>query len=198
MKNSYPDYLKISISVFIAFGSLYAESSFSGEWLGGAEDKNGFSEFAPPAPFEHKSKKDKYEWRSGSSFKSFNNERYVDAQISRNPWKPVKRFSNNQKFSGQRPWGNIPERKPEIANNMRFHDQRFKQWLGRGDSLNQNNYLMNEPDFMTNDTMYPGAYSRGYVPGGYVPFITNSPVFYGVFPGAFNPYSGINSSPWNW
>jgi len=46
--------------------------------------------------------------------------------------------------------------------------------------------------------MYPGAYSSGYVPGGYVSFVANSPVFYGVYPGAYSPYGGIVNRPWNW
>jgi len=191
-------YLKVSLSVFISFGSLYAKSLFATEWASGAEDKNSFSEFAPPVRFDNKRKKDKYEWRSGSSFKSFNKERYVDSKVSRNPWKPVNRYSKKQTFSGQRPWGNVPERKPGKSNNMRFHDQRFKQWVGRGDSLNQNNYLMSAPGFMNNGLMYPGSYSRGGMPGGYVPFVANTPVLYGVYPGAMSPYSGMNNSPFSW
>ena len=191
-------YLKISLGVLVSFGALYSQSLHAAEWLSGADEKTGFSEFAPPAPFDHKSKRDKYEWRSGSSFKSFNKERYANSKVSRNPWKPVKRYSKKRTFSGQRPWGNIPERKPGKLNNMRLHDQRFKQWVGRGDSLKRNNYPMNEPDFMTSRLMYPGSYRRGYMPGGYVPFVANSPAFYGLYPGGFSPYSGINSSPWNW
>jgi len=190
-------YLKVSLSVFISFGSLYAKSLYATEWISHADDKNGFSEFAPPVHFDNKRKKDKYEWRSGSSFKSFNKERYVDSKVSRNPWKPVKRYSKKQTFSGQRPWGNVPERKPGKTNNMRFHDQRFKQWVGRGDSLNKNNYLMSDPAFMNNRLMYPGTY-RGNIPGGYVPFVANSPGFYGLYPGAMTPYSGMNNSPFNW
>jgi len=196
IENNY--YLKVTLSVLISFTSLYAKSLFANEWLSGAEEKNGFSEFAPPAPFDNKRKEEKYEWRSGSSFKSFNKERYVDSRVSHNPWKPVKRLNKKQTFSGQRPWGNIPERKPGKTNNMRFHDQRFKQWVGRGDALSRNNHPMAEQSFMTNRLMYPGGYTRGHVPGGYVPFVANSPVFYGAYPGAFSPYSIGNNSPWNW
>lgn len=191
-------YLKISLSVVISFGSLFAKSLHATEWLNYADEKNSFSEFAPPAQFDNKRKKDKYEWRSGSSFKSFNKERYVDSKVSRNPWKPIKRYSKKQTFGGQRPWGNVPERKPGKSNNMRFHDQRFKQWVGRGDALNQNNYLMSSPGFMNNRLMYPGPYTEGNIPGGYVPFIANSPVLYGIYPGSISRYPGILNNPFNW
>jgi len=193
------NYLKISLVILLACSGIYTKSLFANEWANGADDRNGFSEFAPPVPFSHKDKKHKYEWRSGSSFKAFNKEQYVDSRVARNPWKPVSKFSKKQTFSGQRPWGNIPERKPGKANNMRFHDQRFKQWLSRGDSL-RNNYSYPQPSsgYMENHLMYPGAYSRGYVPGGYVPFVANSPVLYGVYPGAYSPYGGLTNRPWNW
>jgi len=196
IENNY--YLNVSLSVLIVIASLYAKKLCATEWLNGADEKNGFSEFAPPAPFDNKRKKDKYEWRSGSSFKSFNKEGYVDSKVSRNPWKPVKKFNKKQTFNGQRPWGNVPERKPGKANNMRFHDQRFKQWVGRSGSLNRNNYLMSDPAFMNNRMMYPDSYRRGSMPGGYVPFVTNSPALYGVYPGAMSPYTGMHSSPFNW
>lgn len=201
------NYLKISLSILVSLGGLYAESLFATEWVNGSEEKNGFSEFSPPAPFNHKNKKDKYEWRSGSSFKSFNKERYDNSRVSRNPWKPVSKFSKTQGFSGQRPWGNVPQRKRNKVNNMRFHDQRFKKWVGRGDSLQGNNSYMNEPNlrygrpssnFVDEQLMYPGAHSRAYVPGGYVPFVANSPVLYGGYPGAFSSYSGGMNRPWNW
>ena len=81
---------------------------------------------------------------------------------------------------------------------MRFHDQRFKQWVGRGDTLNKNNYLMSDPGYMNNRLMYPGSYTRGNIPGGFVPFTANSPGFYGLYPGAMSPYSGMSNSPFNW
>jgi len=71
------NYLKISLVIFLTYSGVYTKSLFATEWLNGVDERNGFSEFSPPVPFNHKHKKDKYELRIGSSFESFIKKRYV-------------------------------------------------------------------------------------------------------------------------
>ena len=213
--------LKKPLSVLVTLSSLLVQPVYSNDWSNTFEEKNGFSEFAPPARFKHdnnhKQKGQKFEWRSGSSFKAFNKERFVSSRAARNPWKPVKTYSKKQSFGGQRPWGNIPEKKPGKFTNMRLHDQRFKRWVSQRDSSFNTNALLSTngigygnhlspfvgnygyPGYMVNDPLInPASYSGNTLPGGFVPFGSNMPIGYGSYPGLYFPFSGLTNRPGFW
>ena len=180
-------YFKNYFSSLVVLCFLFIQPAYATDWLKSLEDKNGFTEFAPPVPFKNNhNNKDKIEWRSGSSFKEFNKDRYVNSRVTRNPWKPIKMYSKKRSFNGQRPWGNIPVKKPAKTTNMRIHDQRFKKWINQMDVSYPRGRMFSD---------------RGYsyvnnVPGGFVPFGVNSPNFYGSYPGYYKPYSGLSNRPW--
>jgi len=213
--------LKASLSILVTLASLFVQPVSANDWMSSLEDKNGFSEFAPPARFKHdqnhKQKNEKFEWRSGTSFKEFNKERYVNSRVARNPWKPVKTYSKKQSFGGQRPWGNVPEKKPGKSTNMRLHDQRFKQWVHQMDSsfnhramlsasgLGYRNHLLpfvgnhGYPGSFNNDPLInPVSYTGNTLPGGFVPFGSNMPIGYGSYPGLYFPFSGFSNRPGFW
>ena len=186
-------YFKTSLNVLVALGSLVIQPAYANDWWKTLEDKNGFSEFSPPVRFtnEHKHNKAKVEWRSGSSFKEFNKDKYVNSRVPRNPWKPVKVYGKKQSFNGQRPWGNVPERKRNTVNNMRFHDQRFKKWISQMDTSYRQNPMFAGSRFT--DSRF--AYGNN-LPGGFVPFGVNNPVGYGAYQNLYYPNSGFSNRPW--
>jgi len=188
---------------------------------------------------DHDYKKHKQHWRSGSSFNDMNmfsyskphekhsyenrprarasqsrSNRASVSHANRNPWKPIKTRYGKQSFSSNRPWGKLPEQKPAKRNNMRFHDQRFKQWLNQQNHQNYafdslhvpagftySNALYNSS--MINPVLFNSEAYPGYqLPGGFVPFSANSPGFYntgnGYYPVHYYPYSGVNNQPWAW
>lgn len=198
---------KIYLTVLAVSSALYTHSINAAEWWDSVESQSGFSEFAPPVAFsEYGDNKDKKQWRSGRSFNDEDKARYLPV-TSRNPWKPVGSQHYKKSFSSRRPWGNVPDRKPTRNNNMRLHDQRFKQWARQMDSSYQNNNMQSDPFMNYGRPAYPFAGGYGYpglinnsalitpeiYPGG----ISNRPG-YGVYPAAFNPYSGLSAAPWSW
>lgn len=211
--------LNRTLFLSVTLASLLVPTTDAAEWWHSLEDKNGFSEFAPPPRFkqEHNQHEDKIEWRSGSSFKNFNKERYEISRVSRNPWKPVKSYGNRQSISGQRPWGNVSVKKPAKSNNMRFHDQRFKSWISRADeayrsrsmSMGSGNdyasYLYpvrgnygNTAPILNDSFISPVLYTGSHLPGGYVPFGSNVPMGYGIYNGMYFPYTGFINRPGIW
>ena len=186
-------YFKKYLSSLVVLCFLFIQPAYATDWVNSLEDKNGFTEFAPPVRFksnyDHEYNKKKFEWRSGSSFKEFNKDRYVNSRVTHNPWKPVKTYGKKRSFNGQRPWGNIPVKKPSIITNMRVHDQRFKKWITQMDVSYPRGQMFAEP-----------RYSYGNdLPGGFVPFAVNVPNYNGVYPGGYyKPYSGLSNRPWVW
>ncbi|MDH5570188.1 MAG: hypothetical protein OEY89_00390 [Gammaproteobacteria bacterium] len=191
------------------FGVLYIQPVNATEWWQNFEAQSGFSGFAPPAPFSDKSSnKEKKEWRSGSSFNEVNKERYAPVRTTeKNPWRPVKSSHYKQSFTSQRPWGKVPERKPPKTNNMKFHDQRFKEWSHKIDSSYHSNFsnsgssLMhgNTPLPFMNTYRHPGAmYGSPLITPGIYRGGIGSPVAYGMYPPVFNPNSGLSNMPWRW
>jgi hypothetical protein len=177
--------------LLVAIGLLLTQSTHAEGWMYSLDYKNGFSEFAPPSRYEHyeaEKEKEKYEWRSGSSFKGIDRERFDNSRDSRNPWRTGNSHNTNHSFSSQRPWGAVPRAKPDKTNNMRLHDQRFKSWVSRlNDGYQARTY-------MTGSGLdYGDVYSSprtNYLPGGFVPFGSNAPMGYGAYPGYYNPYMG--------
>jgi len=101
----------------------------------------------------------------------------------------------------------VPERKPPKTNNMKLHDQRFKQWSHKQDSSYHNNFSNSDSSMMYGGRSLPfinNFVNRGSAYGS--PLITpglyrggfGNPVTYGMNPYAFNPYSGLSNRPWNW
>lgn len=170
---------------------LSVQSADAAEWWKSAEEKNGFSEFAPPAMFyENNHRQEKFEWRSGVTIDSFKDDRYGKSsgnRISRNPWKPVSKFNRRTSVNGQRPWGNVPQTRPFKNNNMHLHDQRFKHWI----SLKEEPYKDRiSSSLMPGDPLqsmyrYPG----GHLPGGFVPFSSYAPGLYNMYPVSYQPYA---------
>lgn len=179
--------------LLVAIGLLLAQSTYAEGWMYSHDYKNGFSEFAPPSRYDHYEtekykEKEKYEWRSGSSFKRVDRERFDNSRLSRNPWRTGDSQYANHSFSSQRPWGAVPESKPDKTTNMRLHDQRFKSWVGRmNDGYQARTYMTGL------GLDYGDVYSSprtNYLPGGFVPFRSNAPMGYGIYPGYYNPYIG--------
>jgi hypothetical protein len=177
--------------LLVAIGLMLAQSTYAEGWMYSLDYKNGFSEFAPPSRYEHneaEKQKEKYEWRSGSSFKEFNRERFDNSRLSRNPWRTGGSHNANHSFSSQRPWGAVPEAKPDKTTNMRFHDQRFKSWVSRMNDGYQARTYMTGTGLDYGD-VYTSP-KTNYLPGGFVPFGSNAPMGYGIYPGYYNPYMG--------
>jgi len=202
-------HLNKGFTLLVICSVLQIQSVSAAEWWKDFEAQSGFSGFAPPTSFsDHNHDKEKKEWRSGSSFNEQQKARYVPVSAAvRNPWKPVKSSHYKTTFSSQRPWGNVPERKPPKANNMKFHDQRFKQWSHKQDSSYLNNFRNSDSSRMYSGSSLPFMNNFGYPGSRYGnPLITPginrggfiNPVAYGMNPYAFNPYSGLSNRPWNW
>ena len=191
--------------LLITCTSISTHSAMAADWWDTIEEKNGFSEFAPPSLFSSYGKKtnEKFEWRSGTSMKDFNKDRHVDTHAHKNPWKPVKSFNGKRTFSSNRPWGKVPEKKPSRVTNMRMHDERFKHWVNQMDSAHQNSFMYSDSGFNQGiplgiDPLNPAAFSTGNVPGGFVPFTSNHPGIFGLYPFMYRP---VNRSPmnfWRW
>ena len=202
-------YLIKFFNLLLICGVFQIQTVSAAEWWKNFEAQSGFSGFAPPVSFsDHSKDKGKKEWRSGSSFNEPNKARFVPVSAAaRNPWKPIKSFHYKATFSSQRPWGNVPERKLPKSNNMKFHDQRFKQWSHKLDSSYHNNFRNSGPSSMYggstpaffNNFGYPGSrygsplITPGIYRGGFV-----NPVANGMNPFAFNPYSGLSNRQWSW
>ena len=197
----------IYLTVLAIVCVLYVPLTNAAEWWDSTESQPGFSGFAPPVAFpEYSDDKDKKEWRSGSSFNVSNKVRYAPV-TSRNPWKPVNSLHYKKSFGSRRPWGNVPDRKPTNSNNMKFHDQRFKQWSHRLDSSYRNSMMMSDPLMNYGGSSIPFAggyglpgsmYSRPLITPGIYPGSILSPVAYGAYPGGLTPYSGLSARPWGW
>ena len=181
---------------------LYTQLIHATEWPDYSYPQTGFSEFAPPSTFHEYSDNDtKKQWRSGSSFNDANKVRYLPV-TTKNPWKPVSSMHYKKSFSSQRPWGNVPDRKPPRVSNMKFHDQRFKQWSRQLDASYLNNIILSDPLGPYGSATLP--FNNGYAYPGAIyhnPLIT--PVMYprGILPvtryGVL-PYTGLSTSPWRW
>jgi hypothetical protein len=214
MNKSRNGYSSKGFTLLVIFGVLQVQSVNATEWWKSFEVQPGFSGFAPPTSFSgHNNnkvndKKINKEWRSGSSFNEVNKVRYAPTTIkSRNPWKFVKSSHYKKTFNSQRPWGKVPERKPSKTNNMKFHDQKFKQWSHKMDASYHNNFRYSDSPMMhsgsslpfMNTYRHPGAMygSPLITPGIYRGGIIN-PVAYGMYPPVFNPNSGLPNRPWNW
>ena len=206
MKNiNWTDSGKTILILSVCFMTLPINAN---EWWDSYETPPGFSEFAPPStskPYSNAS--DKYKWRSGSSFNTTNEQKYVPAVKARNPWKsPVSKFSR-QSFSSFRPWGKVPENRPQRVTSMRFHDQRFIRWSHQVDSSYHNNFLFTNPGSIYDRSSLPFVPDYGF-PGSFYnsPLITPGlhsinryyPVSYGLYPGALQPYSVVPVNGWRW
>ena len=206
-------HLRTCSSVFIISSIVCASPVTAAEWWNTDGQQSGFSEFAPPVGFSPYSDSNPYDenkenkqWRSGSSFNEDSKVVYVPV-TTKNPWKANNTSKFKQSFSGRRPWGNVPERKPPNTSNMKFHDQRFKQWSHQLDLSYKNDLMMSDPLINYGNSSLP--FTGGYgLPGS----IYNSPLItpalypigllhrtpYGMYPGGFNPYSRLLSMPWSW
>ena len=153
------------------------------DWQEGYDSKLGFSEFSPPSGSAQFKKNLKgRQWVSGRSFNEQNKVRY-SPRVSKNPWKPIRSSFHKKTFGGKRPWGNVPDRKPE-ASNMKLHDQRFKQWIGQRDLSYRNNAYSYSGLGYSNPLITPPIY-----PGA----ILNSGRY-----GRVNPYTGLFNAPRFW
>ncbi|MDH5473892.1 MAG: hypothetical protein OEY87_08005 [Gammaproteobacteria bacterium] len=188
---------------------LFTQTTKATEWWDSVESQSGFSEFAPPSSLSEyniNNNKGKTQWRSGSSFNDDNKVRYLPV-TSKNPWKPVKTSHYKKSFSGQRPWGNVPDKRPGNTSNMKLHDQRFKQWSHQLDSSFQQRLIASDP--MASYDRYSFPFVNGY---GYPGSIYKSPLItppihpgllantagYGLYPGGLYPYTGLSTRPWLW
>lgn len=188
-------YLKKCFTLLAVNCALSAQIVNATDWQDDFETQSGFSEFAPPAKFSsYGESSDNKQWESGRSFNKENNVRY-SPRTSKNPWKPANSSYYKQTFSGQRPWGNVPERKPPTSN-MKFHDQRFKQWLQHRNPVPRT--LTGSADPFT-AYGYPGSiYGSPLITPSIYSELLFSPVGYGGYPGGGHPYSGLSGRPWLW
>lgn len=189
---------KVIILLLVNCG-LYVQTINAEEWQAGFVTKSSFSDFSPPANVsEYQNNLVQKQWGNGRSFNEENKVRYSPV-TTKNPWKPVKSSHQNKAFASQRPWGNVPERKPGNKNSMKFHDERFKQWSHQQDSFYRNS--ANEQSSL----LFPGAYAypgTGYgaplmMPSIYPGSILNTGG-YGFYPGRALPYTGLYSRPGFW
>lgn len=165
------------------------------DWQDDFASQSGFSEFAPPAKYsDYGESSSSKQWESGRSFNKENSVRY-SPRTSKNPWKPANSSYYKQTFTGQRPWGNVPERKPPTSN-MKFHDQRFKQWLRQRNPLPRNNAGFADPFTAYG---YPGSiYGSPLITPSIYSGLIFSPASYGGYPTGLRPYSGLSSRPRFW
>ena len=176
--------------VFLAVTcAFHVQLVSANEWQDDYISKSGFSGFnQSSASARYKDDIGNRQWASGSSFNEENRVRYRPA-TSRNPWKPVNHSFNKKTFGAKRPWGNVPDRKPSVSN-MKFHDQRFKQWINQKDlsSYDLSAYRTPLLNYEQSPLFFPGDYS-GF--GS----IYNNPLMY---PGQRYSYTGLPGRPWNW
>ena len=176
------------------------------EWWDSSDQQTGFSGFAPPAEFNrYETQESSKKWRSGSSFNETDKVRYLPV-TTKNPWKPVNSMHYKKTFGSQRPWGNVPDRRRLTTNNMKFHDQRFKQWSRTLDASYHNNFNSPDPFNSYSRSTFPFVNGYGFPGSMYSsPLITPS-VYpghilnarsYGAYPGNFYP-AGLSTRPWGW
>lgn len=188
-------YLRKCPMLLAVYCVLSVQAVNAAEWLDSYESKSGFSEFAPPSSFSgYRDDNDEKDWSSGRSFNQEYKVRY-SPRVSKNPWKPVKSSSYKKTFGGQRPWGNVPERKPR-NNNMKLHDQRFTQWLNRRDPLLRNHIGRADP-LMGHG--YPGSiYGSPLITPALYSGSLLDPLRLGGYPGGLYPYSGLSGGRGFW
>ena len=213
--------LQTCLTLIVVNCISYASHVSANEWWDGGDVQSGFSDFAPPTELHEERTKYNKNWRSGSSFNQTNKVRYMPV-TSRNPWKPVSKMHYKKSFGGQRPWGNVPDRKPPKSNNMKYHDQRFKQWSRKQDAAYHNNFASSSDPFNSfgrssfpyaNGYGFPGAmYSSPLITPSIYPGYISGPRGYGAYPGNYNRYSGnfnryagnfnrfagLTGKPWGW
>jgi len=180
-------------------GALCVGSANAAGWQESLETKSSFSEFSPPtSASEYRSNIEEKPWASGRTFNEENKVRYSPV-TTKNPWKAVKSTYSKKSFSSQRPWGKIPDRKPTNKNNMKLHDQRFKQWSHQQDSFYRNNAYGQSPLPFSGVYGYPGL-GRGnplITPSIYPGSILNNGG-YGLYPAGGYPFAGLLSGPRFW
>lgn len=197
-----------AIKILILALSFMALPIHANEWWDSYETPPGFSEFAPPSSSKtYSTEKDKFKWRSGSSFKDSNKLKYLPPVKARNPWKsPVSKYSK-QSFSSSRPWGRLPEKRPQRVTSMRFHDQRFIRWSHDIDSSYHNNFLFANQNsvydrsslpFVTNYGFPGSLYNSPLITPGLYPISRYNPISYGAYPGVMRPYSNMPLNAWRW
>jgi hypothetical protein len=188
-------YLMKSFILLAINSALSMQLANAADWYDDFASQSGFSEFAPPAKYStYGESSDNKQWESGRSFNKENSVRY-SPKTSKNPWKPANSSYYKQTFTGQRPWGNVPERKPPTSN-MKFHDQRFKQWLNQRNPMPRSNVGLADP-FAT--YAYPGSiYGSPLITPSIYSGLIVSPASYGGYPLGIRPYSGLSSRPWLW
>ncbi|MDH5387127.1 MAG: hypothetical protein OEY06_01615 [Gammaproteobacteria bacterium] len=188
-------YLRAGVILLVVNSAVCAPSINAAEWRGqdNIKSKLGFSDFIPPPGTDkYQNRNREKQWASGSSFNEENKVRYSPVS-SKNPWKVVKSVNYKKNFASQRPWGNVPDRKPKNKNSMKFYDQRFKQWSHQQSSSQRNNaYGQLGLPFSGGDL----------IPGYNNPLIT-PPIYsgyggYGLYPRGLGPYSGALSRPGLW
>jgi hypothetical protein len=197
---------KVLILLLVNSG-LYIQSVNAAEWRDGFKSKSGFSEFSPPADTSvYRNNGDEKQWGSGRSFNEENKVRYSPV-TSKNPWKAVKSSSYKKTFASQRPWGNVPDRKPTNKNNMKLHDQRFKQWSHQNDSSYRNNFVSADPFTAygrsplpySNAYGYPASmYNRSLITPSLYPGSLSNGLGYGGYSGGSYPYTGLLARPRSW
>ncbi|MDH5611072.1 MAG: hypothetical protein OEY66_01265 [Gammaproteobacteria bacterium] len=200
-------YLNKILILLLVNSGLYLQPVSATEWKEDFVSKSSFSDFSPPSvdPDFRNSVGEK-QWGSGRSFNEDNKVRYSPV-TTKNPWKAVKSTYSKKTFSGQRPWGNIPDRKPSNKNNMKLHDQRFKQWSHQNDSSYRNNFVSADPFTAYGRSLLPLGGAYGYpgtmhhnpliTPSIYPGLISNG-LGYGGYPGGSYPYTGLLSRPRFW
>lgn len=189
--------LRAGLVLIVVNGIFCAASVSAAEWQSDFKAKSGFSDFTPPPSNEkYQNNYELKQWASGSSFNEDNKVRFSPV-ISKNPWKPVKAVRYKKTFASQRPWGNVPARKPKNKNNMKFYDQQFKQWSHRQGSQNQNDIYSQTAQPFTGAYGYPFASynSPAFAPSIYSGSNINR---YGNYPGGLNPYAGSFARPNPW
>lgn len=192
-------YLRKGLILLVVNCALCAQSINATEWQDGIKSKLGFSDFTPPPPppssfTNYEDKK----WTSGSSFNEENKVRYSPV-TSKNPWKPVSSVRYKKSFASQRPWGNVPERKPKNKNSMKFYDQRFKQWSHQQNpSYAAHAYGQSALPF-SGAYGYPGmAYNSPLITPSIYPGSIMSTGGYGLYSGRSYPYAGALTRPGLW
>ena len=183
------------VHVLLLVSCVFSVTSVNAnDWQEGYDSKLGFSEFSPPSGTLHfkKNIKDR-QWVSGRSFNEQNKVRY-SPRVSKNPWKPLRSSFRKETFGGKRPWGNVPDRKPE-SSNMKLHDLRFKKWIEQQDLSYRNN------PYGRSGQPFSGAY--GYPGLGYSNPLITPPIYPGAILnsgryGRVTPYTGLFNAPGFW
>ncbi len=208
MKNSNIRLQNKAILLIIVSLAFIVMPAHANEWMDGYDTPPGFSEFAPPSTYnKNNNSREKFQWRSGSSFKDNVEFKYLPPVKTRNPWKAPKSKYSNKSFSSYRPWGKVPEKRPERITSMRFHDERFKRWSHQVDSSYHNNfsfinvnsmYDRSSLPFITNYGFPGSVYNSPLIRPGLYPMSRLNPYVYSVYPGGLYPYSTVPVNVWSW